>query len=214
MARLVVISGEDRGLEYKIDREAVLGRHSANAIPLPDTKISRQHSRVFYSEEHYYVEDMGSRNGTLVNGNPVLRQMLDAGDLITVGSTGLVFFPDDASPKLEEILSRFTGAEAKIGEGAVPKEISARKTEPPLRHRPPIHAPAKRQETLQGENPSRVPTESSLPRNAKSTSRFAFLSRDFRQNPFWYQALTAAGVLCAMAAMIAISRWLTLWLLY
>jgi len=58
---------------------------------IPDIEMSRQHAALRRAMGAWHVEDTGSKNGTLVNGEPVVRQALDDGDLIETGSTVSVF---------------------------------------------------------------------------------------------------------------------------
>ena len=55
------------GDTYRIEEEAVLGRQSDCDIVVSDTRASRQHARIYLSEGKYFVEDLGSRNGTSLN---------------------------------------------------------------------------------------------------------------------------------------------------
>ena len=55
---------------------------------------SRTHTRVSRGEGGFIVEDLGSTNGSFVNGNPVTRQPLQPGDLIRIGNTVLRFCAD------------------------------------------------------------------------------------------------------------------------
>jgi pSer/pThr/pTyr-binding forkhead associated (FHA) protein len=60
-------------------------------VPLGDTNVSRRHAEVRRIGEKFVVSDLGSTNGTRVNGVPVREQFLSSGDQITIGSTTLVF---------------------------------------------------------------------------------------------------------------------------
>ncbi len=69
-----------------------LGRRSGNDIPLLDLEVSRQHARIDYVPPRYYVSDLGSTNGTLLNGQPVRgRVALNDGDVIELGHQRLRF---------------------------------------------------------------------------------------------------------------------------
>jgi predicted component of type VI protein secretion system len=94
MPKVTILSGHGTGHEYPISEEAVLGRQSDNAVPLQDTKVSRHHTRIFYKDGLYYIEDLGSRNGTLVNGESVKMQTIASEDRIQIGETLLLFTHD------------------------------------------------------------------------------------------------------------------------
>ena len=72
-ARIFCKTGTLRGRAFDIGDEATVGSGGDNAIVLPATTISRQHARIFFDSErsHYVVEDLGSRNGTRVDGTRV-----------------------------------------------------------------------------------------------------------------------------------------------
>src|SRR6185437_3733817 len=69
----------------------VIGRLPECAVVLGDPNVSRRHAEVRRTGETVVVTDLGSTNGTKVNGTPVREQQLASGDEITVGSTTLVF---------------------------------------------------------------------------------------------------------------------------
>jgi len=92
MLKLLIRTGEKNGEAYPIeDRVLFIGRDASNTIILPDPQISRKHAYICPEGSQYIIEDMGSVNGTLVNNRSVRRQVLNPGDLITVGSTVLEF---------------------------------------------------------------------------------------------------------------------------
>ena len=69
----------------------VIGRLPECAVVLDDPNVSRRHAEVRHVGDAVVVTDLGSTNGTKVNGIPVREQHLASGDEITVGSTTLVF---------------------------------------------------------------------------------------------------------------------------
>ncbi len=69
----------------------VLGRMPESDIVLNDPNVSRRHAEFRRTAEGVVVADLGSTNGTRVNGSPVRERMLESGDEVTVGSTTLVF---------------------------------------------------------------------------------------------------------------------------
>src|SRR5207244_352912 len=66
-----------------------IGRASDNTIPLPDKKSSRKHAKIEKVNEEYLVNDLGSGNGTKVNGKEVNTHVLAKGDEISIGLTTL-----------------------------------------------------------------------------------------------------------------------------
>jgi pSer/pThr/pTyr-binding forkhead associated (FHA) protein len=69
----------------------VIGRLPECDVVIADSNVSRRHAEVRQVGENVVVTDLGSTNGTRVNGQLVREQVLASGDEITVGSTTLVF---------------------------------------------------------------------------------------------------------------------------
>ncbi|RYZ38234.1 MAG: FHA domain-containing protein, partial [Myxococcaceae bacterium] len=88
-AKLVVIAGPSEGEEFPLaDTEYTVGRASDNPICLQDTSVSRKHITLRKESAGWFVSDMKSGNGTLVNGEPVTDETLLAnGDVITMGDS-------------------------------------------------------------------------------------------------------------------------------
>ncbi len=92
--RLIPLEGET----------VTLGRHPACDIVLESAAVSRQHARIVHLDDGYYLEDLHSRNGTLLNGQPVLRRvLLNEGDEIGICDLAFTFFlgsPELSGPTL------------------------------------------------------------------------------------------------------------------
>ena len=76
----------------------IIGRHSTNDIPLPDRTVSKRHAVIGRVRGQAVVKDLGSRNGTFVNGQKVEKATLSCGDRLKVGSVMLRFFQEDETP--------------------------------------------------------------------------------------------------------------------
>ena len=74
----------------------VIGRGTEADIRLPDTGVSRKHVDVVLDGDTAFAEDLGSTNGTLVNGRRITRQPLSDGDVIRIGHSVLVYRQDGA----------------------------------------------------------------------------------------------------------------------
>ncbi len=84
--QLVIAEGKESGREFVFEQASVLvGRTSDCDVVLYDPGVSRQHARIFSEGQKYFVEDMGSSNGTKVNGAIVKKKQLSDGDNITLG---------------------------------------------------------------------------------------------------------------------------------
>jgi len=77
-----------------------LGRGADNLFVLDDPGVSRHHARIVASDRGWAIEDLGSSNGTWVNGQRVARAFLRNGDCIRLGGVELVFRDDPAPPPL------------------------------------------------------------------------------------------------------------------
>jgi two-component system, NtrC family, response regulator AtoC len=79
-------SGSSRVVALGERADLVIGRHPSCAVMIEHEGVSRRHARVVRRDEHITVEDLGSHNGTLVNGSPITgARRLAAGDVIAVG---------------------------------------------------------------------------------------------------------------------------------
>jgi pSer/pThr/pTyr-binding forkhead associated (FHA) protein len=94
-ARLVVTRSPElrEGSVIAVSRELVAGRETGLDIPLPaDGYVSGRHARVVRAADADVIEDLGSTNGTFVNGERVNGpRPLHAGDLVTIGQTQLTY---------------------------------------------------------------------------------------------------------------------------
>jgi diguanylate cyclase (GGDEF)-like protein len=105
---LTVLTGGASGKQFKVSKgTAVIGRGPTVELRVEDDGISRSHARIRAETGRAWVEDMGSRNGTFVNGNKVTNPIeLRDGDKIQVGrSTVIRFgFQDDLDESFHENL--------------------------------------------------------------------------------------------------------------
>ena len=89
--RLVVLSGSRASEVYEVNEPLVVGRGAEVNLRLVEPNVSRSHARFARGPSgQLYVEDLGSRNGTHVNGERVERRLLKLGDRVHVGP-GVVF---------------------------------------------------------------------------------------------------------------------------
>jgi diguanylate cyclase (GGDEF)-like protein len=101
-AGLVVIQGREIGRVYRLRRNAsILGRDESAGLRIPDDRISRHHASLEVvrdspgSQPRIFLTDLGSTNGTTVNGEPVSRRELREGDKLRMGDTLLKFVLQD-----------------------------------------------------------------------------------------------------------------------
>ena len=93
VASLLVIQGADQGKQFTLTRRPMaLGRDNMNPIRLHDHEVSRRHAEIRPQDQgHYTLVDLGSANGTYVNGTLIEATTLKAGDQVQIGQTILVF---------------------------------------------------------------------------------------------------------------------------
>ncbi len=93
MLTLTVIEGPDKGKNFQLptDQPQLLGR-STEALPLSDNTVSRRHAELTPDGDTWYLRDLQSQNGTIVNGVAIKdRIRLEPGDEIRVGATVFMF---------------------------------------------------------------------------------------------------------------------------
>lgn len=92
-ARLIVLtscSGLSDGAALALQPFTTLGRSPANTIVVPDTFASAEHALISWRSGQWWVEDLGSRNGTQLNDvNVTAPTVLSAGDVISIGQVKL-----------------------------------------------------------------------------------------------------------------------------
>ena len=92
MPSLFVIQGRDQGTRFQFDDAVVMiGRGASNAVQLHDTEVSREHAELRRDGDAFIVRDLGSSNGTYVNGRQVKEQELASGDQLQLGRTMLLY---------------------------------------------------------------------------------------------------------------------------
>jgi len=71
MAILITLQGPDAGRTYPLDSAAILGRQFDSTICLSGKAVSRHHAQILLRESAYFIEDLGSSNGTFLNGKRI-----------------------------------------------------------------------------------------------------------------------------------------------
>jgi hypothetical protein len=90
--RLVAMQGAYLGQIFPVDREMIVGRDASSDVPLPaDSTVSRRHARIAPLDGGFQIVDLGSSNGTFVNGGRVTEAALRPGDEVSIGSTRFRF---------------------------------------------------------------------------------------------------------------------------
>jgi two-component system, NtrC family, sensor kinase len=109
MPSLFVYQGRDQGALFDLEEGAIgIGRDAANVIQVHDTEVSRRHAQVQFDGTTCLISDLGSSNGTFVNGKRIDEECkLVSGDRVQFGNTMMLFtdpgesLPEDLSDKID-----------------------------------------------------------------------------------------------------------------
>ena len=83
---------DGKSIDFPLKKdETTIGRHESNEIVLPDPIASRNHAKVSKKRKGYVVKDLGSHNGTKLNGKLIHEALLDHKDEIRIGQSKLIF---------------------------------------------------------------------------------------------------------------------------
>jgi serine phosphatase RsbU (regulator of sigma subunit) len=112
MLDLKVTTGDGSTWEQRVlDDEVVVGRSVRAGLNIPDPALSRMHLKIYRSGANWFVEDLGSRNGTFLNSDRVTKpRRLDFGDVLAIGSSQVVPVP----PRVQGI---DVGGDLDLGSG-------------------------------------------------------------------------------------------------
>lgn len=93
-ARLIIRLGSEQQEEHVLSGgTTVLGREAINDIVLHDPEVSRRHAQITYQGGRYFIEDLGSTNGTFINNQRIsVPTWLNNGDLIEMGESLSITF--------------------------------------------------------------------------------------------------------------------------
>src|SRR5262245_49188854 len=120
------ISGKYQGGEFPLGdhQEIIVGRSSDLDMVLVEDMVSRRHARIACSDQQITIEDLGSTNGTFVNGEKIKRATLKEGDRVLIGTSILKVISIDANApvirrKAEEVPSGNRGGQARSMTGQI-----------------------------------------------------------------------------------------------
>jgi hypothetical protein len=132
---LVVQEGQLAGKRWPLNKsELTIGRGEDCDIVLPDRQVSRHHFRVVRDDDGYNVEDLGSKNGTYINGAPVRGSMqLQDGDEIQVAlSVRLLFVGAEATLPLTQEMLRVAQPGLRLNKSQRQVWVNGIALDPPL----------------------------------------------------------------------------------
>ena len=95
MAKLILSVDGQVLKEYQLTKERTLiGRKPHNDIPIDNLAVSGEHAAIITILNDSFIEDLGSTNGTMVNGKPVKKHFLQNNDVVEIGKHKLKYFND------------------------------------------------------------------------------------------------------------------------
>jgi pSer/pThr/pTyr-binding forkhead associated (FHA) protein len=92
--QFVMRSGPNTGKVYPLETpEIIIGRDATNNIPINDAEVSRKHAKLILQSSAYVIQDLGSTNGTFINGQRITAsQVLKPGDKVTLGENIVLMY--------------------------------------------------------------------------------------------------------------------------
>jgi predicted component of type VI protein secretion system len=123
--RLTVRTGPNPGTVFELTKEVtMLGRDVTNDIPLGDAEISRQHARLTRTPGGMVLEDLGSTNGTFVNGDRLASpRVLQRGDMVGLGENVTLMFDAPAPEAAATVMG--AAARGPMARSAPPPPMAA-----------------------------------------------------------------------------------------
>lgn len=122
--QFVMRSGPTPGVTFPLDGDSLtIGRDSTNGVAINDAEVSRKHSRLMFQGGKYVLEDLGSTNGTFVNGQRLAGPVvLKPGDVVSLG---------------EQIVLMYDAIAADAGATVAVSRKAAQASPPPVYSAPP-----------------------------------------------------------------------------
>jgi len=101
-SRVLGVAGPFQGTAFSLsERNVSIGRDPSNDLWIADHALSRQHCLLVAQDGQFAIRDLGSKNGTLVNGMPIGEHLLHDGDHISVGDSVFIFQLEEGEVHLE-----------------------------------------------------------------------------------------------------------------
>lgn len=150
--QFVMRSGPTPGVTFPLEGDQlIIGRDASNSITINDAEISRKHSRLSFQGGKYVIEDLGSTNGTFVNGQRLAGPVvLKPGDVVSLGEQIVLMY---------DVINMDPGA-------TIAPPRAARMVAPPVQQQPVV------QPVVQPVHQTPTPAYSSAP--AKKTNMVPF----------------------------------------
>jgi predicted component of type VI protein secretion system len=136
MPRLVIRSETGELISHDLVEETyTIGRAPENSIRLEDNSVSGRHAELAVVAENCYLKDLGSTNGTLVNGQAITEVQLRAGDRVRFGKVEASYERESVGitqplPRLEGMETRPADSSARPADFANASPFQSRKVKP------------------------------------------------------------------------------------
>jgi pSer/pThr/pTyr-binding forkhead associated (FHA) protein len=106
--QFVMRSGPTPGATFSlVGDQLIIGRDSSSGVAINDAEISRKHARLNFQGGKYVIEDLGSTNGTFVNGQRVVSPVvLKSGDVVSLGEQIVLMYEGLSGDPGETVMSR------------------------------------------------------------------------------------------------------------
>jgi hypothetical protein len=124
--QFVMRSGPTPGVTFPLDGDQLtIGRDATNGVAINDAEVSRKHARLMFQGGKYVLEDLGSTNGTFVNGQRLAGPVvLKSGDVVSLGEQIVLMY---------DAISSDAGATMAVSRKSVPSAPA-----PPILRRLPL----------------------------------------------------------------------------
>ena len=132
--RLIVRTGPNPGVAFDLTKEVTLiGRDVVNDVTIGDPEVSRQHCRITRTPGGYVWEDLGSTNGSFLNGDRLIApRVLSVGDLLGMGANVTLTF-EATSPEAAATMMR---PAARVVPPPPPPQARSAQVPPPAAYQP------------------------------------------------------------------------------
>lgn len=176
---LQVIDGADRGKVYEsLPTPVTIGREEGNTIQLNDERISRFHLKIQDDRDKLVLTDLESTNGTKVNGEDISLRILRFGDMISLGSSVLVF---GSRVQIAERLAALRSGASPVDRTLSPEELEELPDEASLDFELNFDQPSDAEKTLHALVPPDLPQGLSPGQAAQLSELLEYLHVRIRQ---------------------------------
>jgi len=186
-------SGPNTGKVYPLEEpEIIIGRDANNGVAINDAEVSRKHAKLSLHGSAYVIQDLGSTNGTFINGQRITdSQVLKPGDTVTLGENIVLMYGAAIDPNATVVASAQT-----------PRMVEPVRRPAPTKPPAPIPAPAPSPAPVQGYS-GKVPADPA-PMAASPVKKKKF--------PVWLIILIIILlIVCACVGFFVIIDQLNLW---